>query len=121
MGRLRLWLQVGCVVAVLVAAVLAADRAYESRSIAKATQPEAITVRKAAIIQAYAAMARAIPGVEVEADQSCRSDCEVQIFVCVGKTPDNAMESLATLANLLPITDCGGKIIYVESPTGARP
>lgn len=113
---MKLVAQVVVVVAVLVAAVLAADRAYESRSIAKATQPEAITVRKAAIIQAYAAMARAIPGVEVEADQSCRSDCEVQIFVCVGNTPDNAMESLATLANLLPITDCGGKIIYLDAP-----
>lgn len=113
---MKLVAQVVVVVAVLVAAVLAADRAYESRSIAKATQPETITVRKAAIIQAYAAMARAIPGVEVEADQSCRSDCEVQIFVCVGNTPDNAMESLATLANLLPITDCGGKIIYLDAP-----
>lgn len=118
---MKLVAQVVVVVVVLVAAVLAADRAYESRSITQATQPETITVRKAAVIQAYAAMARAIPGVEVEADQSRHSDCEVQIFICIGKVPDNAMESLATLANLLPITDCGGKIIYVESPTGARP
>lgn len=113
---MRLAFQVLFVVAIVTVVVFSTDRLYESYSLSRATKADTIVVRKTAIIQAYAAMARAIPGVEVEADQSCRSDCEVQIFVCVGNTPDNAMESLATLANLLPITDCGGKIIYLDAP-----
>lgn len=111
---MRLAFQVLFVVAIVTVVVFSTDRLYESYSLSRATKADTIVVRKAAIIQAYATMARAIPGVEVEADQARHAEYEVLILVYVDETHENALESLATLANLLPITECGGKIEYLR-------
>lgn len=112
MGRLRLWIQVGCVVAVLVAAVLAADRAYESRQPTGVTDADVITVKKTTIAQACSIMARAIPGVATEmTDGTGDTDRRLWIIVPADADPQT-VDALENLVSVLPLDECNVEVFY---------
>lgn len=111
MGRLRLWLQVGCVVAVLVAAVLAADRAYESQAAPKHLERDMISVPKSAIVEAYALMASAIDHTETEVIHGPTPT----IIVYVSPEADaDARWSIESLSTVLPLKECGVAVKIIE-------
>lgn len=89
---------------------------YWDTKTAISTRPKTVEVRREAILAAYAFLASAAPGVDVEIDPHRRGEYDATIYVYLPPDPEPDMVlALETLGTVLPLEECKYRVVTASA------